>query len=138
MAAPGIPAKTTARPALAADFLKKIKTLLLEQELKLERELAQFAKKNPRLSDDFNSNFPDYGDKEDENAAEVAEYAVNLSLEQDLERMLRDVKLSLERLAEGTYGICRYCGKPIDAKRLLIRPTSSACVACKKAITQEV
>jgi RNA polymerase-binding transcription factor DksA len=45
---------------------------------------------------------------------------------------------ALKRLEKGDYGVCRYCKKPIEEKRLLIRPTSSACVQCKKTIVQEV
>lgn len=120
------------------ELLTKIKSMLEEEKNKLEKELNKFAQKNPRVSDDFNSTYPEYGDKEDENAAEVAEYADRLPLEQGLEKQLRDVGHSLDRLAKGGYGICKYCKKPIEEKRLLARPTSSACVSCKKAITQEV
>lgn len=123
---------------LKADFLAKIKTGLLAEKARLEGELGEFTKKNPHVADDFDSKFPDYGDKDDENAAEVAEYATNLNIEEDLEKLLRDIKTSLKKIEDGTYGICKYCHKPIEEKRLLARPTSSACVACKKAITQEV
>lgn len=131
-------AKTTTTK-LSSDFLKKIKTSLLEEKERLELELHKFAKRSSGAADaDTASAFPNYGDKDDENAAEVAEYATNLSLEQDLEKTLRDVRAALERLQKGAYGICKYCKKPIEERRLLARPTSSACVDCKKAITQEV
>lgn len=120
------------------EFLSRMEKELLEQKAKLEKELAEFAKKDPNVKDDFNSTFPEYGDKEDENAAEVAEYAARIPLEQNLEKTFRDVNKALESIKKGTYGICKYCGKPIEEKRLLVRPTSSACVECKKAITQEL
>lgn len=119
-------------------LLDQLKATLLEEQARLQEELAKFTTRNPHVADDFDSKFPNYGDKDDENAAEVAEYAANLSIEQDLEKTLRDVKAALDRLATGTYGICKYCQKPIEERRLLARPTSSACVECKKAITQEV
>ncbi len=123
---------------LSDGFLKQFKTMLLEEKGKLERELGKFAAKDSQATGDgFNTTFPQYGDKEDENAAEVADYAANLSIEQDLERLLRDVKSALERLEEGAYGICKYCHKQIEEKRLLARPTSSAGVECKKTIVQE-
>ncbi len=121
------------------DFLAMIQQSLLKEKEQLERDLAKFAKPNPHaVEEDFDSTFPDYGDKEDENAAEVADYAANLSIEQDFEKILRDVNDALDRMKKGTYGICKYCKKPIQEKRLLARPTSSACVECKKAIIQEV
>lgn len=127
-----------AKNKFSADFLAKIKAMLFIEKTRLEEELPKFTKKNPRVSGDYDSTFPEYGDKEDENAAEVAEYVTNLPLEQSMEKTLRDVDKSLERLEKNDYGICKYCGKAIEEKRLLARPTSSACVECKKAITQEL
>ena len=118
-------------------FLDQIKTLLLEEQKRVERELTKFARKDPHAADTFAASFPEYGDEEDDNAREVAEYTTNKPLELSLEKTLRDVSKALERIGAGTYGICKYCGKPIDEKRLLARPTSSACVSCKKTITDE-
>lgn len=122
----------------STDFLDKVKGMLIEEKKKLEKELSKFAKKSPEQGDDFDTTFPNYGDKEDENAAEVADYVVNLSLEENLEKSLRDVEQSLHRLEKNEYGICKYCQKTIEEKRLLARPTSSSCMSCKKTITQEV
>lgn len=120
------------------EFLDQIREKLEKEEARLHGELSKFSKKNPALEDEYDSSFPDYGDKEDENAAEVAQYSTDLTLEQTLEGMLRDVHNQLKRLKNKTYGICKYCGKSIEEKRLLARPTSSSCVACKKTITQEL
>lgn len=125
---------TKIKSPFSDELLKKIKALLLEEQTKLQKEVAKFSKNSRGASE---SAFPDYGDKEDENAAEVAEYVVNLSLEENLEKSLRDATQSLDRLNKGVYGICKYCQKPIEEKRLLARPTSSSCMSCKKTITQE-
>jgi len=120
-----------------ADFLKKIKETLEEKQTRIEQDLSKFAKKDPDAPGGYSSNFPNYGSKDDENAAEVADYQVRLSMEDTLEKTLRDIKQSLKRLKDGKYGICKYCKKPIREERLLIRPDSSACMSCKKAIKQE-
>lgn len=117
--------------------LKGIETSLTAEKVQLEGQLAAFAHRNPKNKDDFNAEFPQIGDKEDENAAEVETYSTNLTLERTLEAALRDTKKALERIAKGSYGVCKYCNKEIDAKRLLARPTSSACIECKKRLTQE-
>lgn len=127
-----------AKSTFSKEFLTKIKTLLLEEKETLEKDLGKFTQKNSKTNGDYNSNFPEYGDKDDENANEVAEYAAELPLEESFEKTLRDNVQALKRLEEGTYGICKYCKKPIDEKRLVARPTSNACVSCKKAITQEI
>lgn len=127
---------TKTKSEYSPEFLKKIEGLLLAEKTKLDKEMAKFAKK--KNGEDGDTAFPDYGDKEDENAAEVADYVVNLSLEENLEKSLRDTNQSLDRLKKGQYGICKYCKKPIEEKRLLARPTSSSCMSCKKTITQEL
>jgi DnaK suppressor protein len=38
---------------------------------------------------------------------------------------------ALERIKEGTYGICQECGEPISKARLEAVPTATLCVACK-------
>ena len=123
---------------MSPKILEKIKRDLEIERDKLTGQLVQFAKRNPHNPQDFNADFPQFGDKEDESAAEVDTYATNLTLERTLESALRDVTASLDRLTKGTYGKCKYCGKEIDEKRLAARPTSSSCVECKKTLTQEV
>lgn len=117
--------------------LKIVKTKLLEQEKQLQERLQWFATQDKANPDDYHSRFPNYGEKEDENAAEVAAYSDRISLEHTVESDLRDVHQALKSIDAGTYGICRYCKQPIEEKRLLIRPTSSSCVQCKKQLKGE-
>ena len=116
--------------------LKKIEQGLLKEKTKLEKELGQFSAKNAHNAEDYNATFPDFGDKDEDNASEVAQYSDNLTLERTLEAALRDVNKALENIKKGTYGICKYCKKPIDARRLLARATSSSCIECKKQLTE--
>lgn len=116
---------------------KEIQKVMEEEKANLEKQLGAFAHRNPQNKTDFSAEFPQVGDKEDENAAEVEEYSTNLSLERTLEAALRDVTKALDRLKGDDFGICKYCHKAIDEKRLLARPTSSACIECKKKLTQE-
>lgn len=123
-------------PTMDQAILKKIERHLLGEKTKLETELGQFTAKNVHNQEDYNSVFPQYGDKEEDNATEVAEYSDNLTLERTLESALRDVKSALEAIKKGTYGTCKYCKKLIDPRRLLARPTSSSCIDCKKQLTK--
>ncbi len=111
--------------------LLKIKEQLLSEKKKLETGLENFADKNKNVKGDYSAKFPKFGDSQEDNIAEVAMFSDNLSLEQNLEKSLRDVVQALQRIEDGDYGICKYCRQPIDEKRLLARPASSACVACK-------
>lgn len=120
-------------------FIKEMEKGLLVEKDRLEKELSKFAHRNTKaVVTDFDSDFPQMGDEEGENAAEVAQFTDNLSLEDELERALRDVESSLKRIEEGVYGLCNYCKQEIDEKRLHARPTSSSCIRCKKTLTQEM
>ncbi len=120
-------------------FLAKMKEKLDADKTRLEDELSKFAHRNTKSSDtDFEADFPNIGDKEDENASEVAQFSDNLSLEDELEKALRDVEAALELYNEDKYGVCKYCQQDIDERRLEARPTSTSCIQCKKTLTQEV
>lgn len=121
-----------------AEFTEKMKAHLTAEKERLESELSSFAHRSGGSEGDFKTDFPNLGDKEDENAAEVAEFSNNLSLEDELEKALRDVANALEALEKGTYGVCKYCSQDIDERRLVARPTSGSCIQCKKTLTQEV
>ncbi|MDD5340833.1 MAG: TraR/DksA family transcriptional regulator [Patescibacteria group bacterium] len=119
------------------EILEKIKKDLLERKSQIENELAGFAKKDEHIKDNYRSEFPDYGDKEDENAGEIAEYTDNLSIEFSLETTLRDINKALEKIEKGKYGKCNYCGNEIPEERLLARPASSSCVECKEKLSSQ-
>src|SRR3990167_5549154 len=101
-------------------FVTEMNQLLLEERKRLEEELSHFAHRNPKAAGtDFQAEFPNVGDKEDENATEVAQFSDNLSLEDELEKALRDVETALKMIDKGTYGTCKYCGQQIDERRLI-------------------
>ncbi len=46
--------------------------------------------------------------------------------------LLQRIAASLQRLDQGTFGICLRCGEGISAKRLEFDPTTPVCVECAK------
>jgi len=46
--------------------------------------------------------------------------------------MLLKIKDALDRIEEGTYGICEVCGEDISQKRLEARPVATLCINCKR------
>ncbi|MEK7183476.1 MAG: TraR/DksA C4-type zinc finger protein [Patescibacteria group bacterium] len=122
-------------------FFEEMKSALADEKTKLEAELAGLAHRNPRPNEDgqtFVVQYENFGESEDENAAEIAQYGDNLSLEQELESALKDVESAMKAVESGTYGICKYCQQVISEDRLRARPTSTSCIACKKTLTQEL
>lgn len=121
----------TKKYKLTKKFIDEMQEMLMVQEAKLKAELGQFAKTNKHNSDDFETTFPNFGDKEDENSSEVATFSDNISLERSLEKSLRDVRSALKRLKDNSYGVCKYCEEVINPERLKARSASSSCMSCK-------
>ena len=118
---------------MGKEIIEKIKKDLLERKQQIENDLKEINEgPNNRVK------FPEYGDKSDENAQEIDEYSKNLATDKVLENTLRDIENALARIADGTYGICKYCKKPIGEKRLLARPVASACVECKTKLQNSI
>lgn len=70
----------------------------------------------------------------DENFADSAQVAAgqgeNRELANSLRKQLDDVDVALQRLAEGTYGLCASCGQPIARERLEAMPATQFCINC--------
>lgn len=47
-------------------------------------------------------------------------------------KFLNHIEEALERIENGSYGICDDCEKPIPEERLLAVPTATRCVPCKE------
>jgi DnaK suppressor protein len=101
---------------------------LNEEREKLVRQLAELgATETGELTGDV-----DYGDGFADAAAATAERSEVLGIVENMTKILADVDQALAKVAEGTYGLCKACGKEIGAARMEFRPTSRYCVDCKK------
>jgi RNA polymerase-binding transcription factor DksA len=119
------------------EILKKLKIKLEEQRAWVIQQLESVGDRKDGAEVNFDAKFPQYGDSVEDSAVEVADYTKNLSLEKDLEKELKDISGALKKIEDGTYGVCKYCHKVIELERLEIRPESSSCVSCKKALKGE-
>jgi len=73
----------------------------------------------------------DFGDGFADAASATAERTEVIGVINNLHRSLLGVDAALLRIAEGTYGMCIECGRPIAPERLEFRPESIRCVGCK-------
>jgi RNA polymerase-binding protein DksA len=49
-------------------------------------------------------------------------------LEEGAQQTLSEIDAALQRIEDGTYGICENCGKPIGAERLAAIPWTRLCI----------
>ncbi|MFH0853789.1 MAG: TraR/DksA C4-type zinc finger protein [bacterium] len=105
-----------------------LKEKLLEEKKNLEQELKTESTTTPLEADGLTAKFPDYGDKEEENASEVADYSTTVTLEKQIEKSLLAVNEALEKIENGEYGNCQTCNEEIEQNRLLANPTAKQCL----------
>ena len=122
--------------ALDQKTIKSIEKQLLAEKEQVLHDLEEIARRDGHEADKLGSKFPEYGDKPDENAQEITDYSTNVMAEKVLEKSLEDINKALDRIAKGSYGVCKYCGQPIAEKRLLARPTASSCISCKTELQE--
>ncbi len=124
---------------LSASFLKDIEKRLKEEEQRLLRDLEDLADEDPNQPGVFMPKPPtDEVETDDDTSIEATTISDDLAVIEGLQEELRDVRKALQMIKDKAYGLCKYCQKPIDPKRLEARPTSSACITCKKTLTQEL
>ena len=93
--------------------------------LEAEREslVAQLNGEGALAGDHYDANFAD-------SSQVTAERGEAEALATQLRETLADVDRAIEKLEEGTYGVCELCGKPIGDARLEAMPTARRCMAC--------
>lgn len=114
--------------------IEYFKEKLEKEKAHLEKDLERVGKRNPGVPGDWELSPVDLNiETSDPNelADTFEELETRATLEDKLEERLIFVNQALNRIKKGIYGICGKCGKPIDLKRLEIRPESKFCVKCK-------
>ena len=72
-------------------------------------------------------NFPDPTDR----ASLEADRNFMLRIRDREHKLIKKIKLALERIDGGTFGICETCGEEISVARLKARPVTTQCIDCK-------
>lgn len=104
--------------------LARLKKILLKEREEIVGEVKQIYESSKEMGQNGTQ---DIGDE----AANTYSKQILLSLNENERMRLQEVDESLDRIANGTYGICEECGGPIGLKRLEVRPVAKYCVPCK-------
>ncbi len=106
----------------------------LEAEHKrLTDELAQL-ETNKSTAEERREGSP-FGKREEE-ATETLELEKRLALENRIRQEMASVEHALEKIKNGTYGLCDNCGKKIDPERLAALPQATLCLNCKALLAK--
>jgi len=76
-----------------------------------------------------------YADPTDRAAAE-SDLNFLLRIRDRERKLIQKIQEALQRIENGTYGICESCGEEIGDKRLEARPVTTQCIDCKSEAEQ--
>lgn len=72
------------------------------------------------------------GDDQADAGSKTFEREHEMSLANNRFHLIIQTEHALERIANGSYGRCESCGKPIAKARLQAFPSATLCVTCKQ------
>ena len=104
--------------------LQRFKKVLLKEREEIIGGVKQIFESSKEIGQD---GIQDIGDE----AANIYNKQILLSLNENERLRLQEVDEALDRIENGTYGVCEECGGPIGLKRLEVRPIAKYCVPCK-------
>jgi DnaK suppressor protein len=124
----------TRKSPFAAKELRDLRTQLQEERTELERQMAEieegsFGTPQSELSGDVASFDEEYADA----GTATFERERDLSLSNNIRDLIEKIDKALERIEDGTYGLCERCGRPIEKARIKALPYASLCIKDKQA-----
>ena len=110
--------------------IDKYKKKLEEELVILEGELEGIGIKNPANPSDWVAVQPEENISpadENEVADTIDDYEINTAILKDLEIRYNNVKLALDKIEKGNYGMCEINNHPISEDRLEANPAARTC-----------
>jgi DnaK suppressor protein len=112
------------------DDTQKLDDSLRKEQAEIEKELKNIATENPLVKGDFDVKVEDLGPSQEDAAQEAGELDRNQAIVDELERKLKNIIATREKIKKGSYGRCEGCSVDIVKARLDAIPTASLCIAC--------
>lgn len=104
---------------------KKFRLLLEEKRAELIRKAKQ------TLDEDMTLDVSDLPDEMDLASSEYLQ-SFTFRLRGREKSFLDKINRAIEKIGEGTFGVCEECGDDISVKRLEARPEATLCIRCKE------
>ena len=107
------------------------KERLLAERARVQEALDYIHEENRGQLEDDREEIPSDNHPGDA-ATSTFDRELDATLEGNEERLLQAIDAALQRIENGTYGICRTCGQPIDPERLEALPWTTQAIDCKR------
>ncbi len=108
--------------------VESLRTAMRARQVQLREEIRQALIKSD--SEHYLQIADSVRDLEDESFADLIVDVGLAEIDRDLDE-LRAIDAALLRVADGSYGVCEACERPIDLQRLKIAPQALRCIECQ-------
>lgn len=104
-------------------FTERFRRRLLQAR---EEIIGQMRQRDVSAQEIGQNGIQDLGDE----SATISNRHLLMSLSENERTKLIEVDEALDRIKDGTFGICEECGEPIALKRLEVIPNARYCIQC--------
>jgi DnaK suppressor protein len=110
---------------------ERFRTMLLEERGRALAAIDNLHAENPGTLEDETGE-ESYDNHMGDIATVTFDREMDYTLEDSELAKLAAIDAALDRIDQGTYGICRNCRKPIASERLEALPYAELCIDCKR------
>lgn len=114
------------------DAFASVRARLEQERASLQSDIEALAIDNQAQQDDYG-----VGNHVADDATEVFTRERNLALRGNAHDLLEQVDAAIERIDQGSYGICARCGQQIAPDRLEVLPYAMYCIDCQSQAEHE-
>jgi DnaK suppressor protein len=115
---------------LTKEEMEEFKNRLLDRRVQIERNLEGTTLEMKEMRDLELNDEGDY-------AAASAESIVDSAILVQQRKELAEIDLALDKIKNGTYGICEMCEEPIGRARLEVKNFARFCIICREINEKE-
>ena len=123
-----LPVRGDEKPWTAAE----LKAVRVEIETDMDRLRTEIEQAESELVGLMRDSGDGAGDDQADAGTKTYEREQEMSVAANAREMFLQNEHALERIADGSYGLCESCGKPIGKLRLQAAPRATLCLDCKK------
>ena len=117
---------------MAAIDTERLKQTLLEERRRVTEAIEYLHDENPGSINDEESDDTASENHPADTASVTLDREIDYSLEENSEHVLSEIAGALQRIEDGTFGLCQSCGQPIAPERLEARPWARQCIDCRR------
>jgi RNA polymerase-binding protein DksA len=110
----------------------RLRDALLEERRRVEAAIANLHEENPGSLSDETGDDSMYDNHLADTATVTYDRELDYTLEENSEHVLSAIDAALERIEDGSYGVCMNCSQPIAPERLEARPWATLCIDCQR------